>query len=120
MIRKTVPSKTKKYTYYVCAGAKQKNGCTSHSISVKEVETAVLHAIHDHVELVFSVDAALERANQLPSAKRVIFNYEAQITKLEEEIERFQGLKLRLYEDLADGVINKEDFSFHDSPEVLD
>lgn len=110
MIRKTVPSKTKKYTYYVCAGAKQKNGCTSHSISVKEVETAVLHAIHDHVELVLSVDAALERANQLPSAKRAIFNYEAQITKLEEEIERFQGLKLRLYEDLADGVINKEEY----------
>ena len=110
MIRKTVPSKTKKYTYYVCAGAKQKNGCTSHSISVKEVEKAVLHAIHDHVELVLAVDAALERANQLPSAERAAFNYEAQIAKLEEEIERFQGLKLRLYEDLADGVINKSEY----------
>ena len=110
MIRKTVPSKTKKYTYYVCAGAKQKNGCTSHSISVKEVEKTVLHAIHDHVELVLSVDAALERASQLPSAERALFNYEAQITKLEEEIERFQGLKLRLYEDLADGVINKAEY----------
>ena len=110
MIRKTVPSKTKKYTYYVCAGAKQKNGCTSHSISVKEVEKAVLHAIHDHVELVLAVDAALERANQLPSAERAAFNFEAQIAKLEEEIERFQGLKLRLYEDLADGVINKSEY----------
>lgn len=44
------------------------------------------------------------------------FNYEAQIAKLEEEIERYQKLKLRLYEDLSDGIIDKSEyFEFRNS-----
>ena len=53
---------------------------------------------------------------RLPSQNRKVFNYEAQIAKLEEEIERYQKLKLRLYEDLSDGVIDKaEYFEFRNS-----
>ena len=47
-------------------------------------------------------------------AKRLY--YEAQIAKLEEEIERYQKLKLRLYEDLSDGIIDKSEyFEFRNS-----
>ena len=47
---------------------------------------------------------------------RKVLNYETQIEKLEEEIERCQRLKLRLYEDLADGIIDKAEYSeFRDS-----
>ena len=47
---------------------------------------------------------------------RKAFNYEAQIAKLEEEIERYQKLKLRLYEDLSDGIIDKSEyFEFRNS-----
>ena len=49
--------------------------------------------------------------DRLPSQSRKAFNYEAQITKLEEEIERYQKLKLRLYEDLSDGIIDKSEYS---------
>ena len=50
------------------------------------------------------MDNAVRRAHpemieRLPSQNRKAFNYEAQIAKLEEEIERYQKLKLRLYED---------------------
>ena len=52
----------------------------------------------------------------MPSQNRKVFNYEAQITKLEEEIERYQKLKLRLYEDLSDGIIDKSEyFAFRNS-----
>ena len=39
-----------------------------------------------------------------------MFSYEAQTVKLEEEIERYKKLKMRLYEDLSDGVITKEEY----------
>lgn len=116
MIRKTVPSKTKKYIYYVCSTNKHSHACSPHSISAKEVEEKVFTAIHDQIELVINLEKALEMIEQLPSQSRKAFNYEAQITKLEEEIERYQKLKLRLYEDLSDGIIDKtEYFDFRNS-----
>lgn len=116
MIRKTVPSKTKKYIYYVCSSNKHNRTCSPHSISAKEVEEKVFHAIHDQIELVVNLEKALALIERLPSQNRKVFNYEAQITKLEEEIERYQKLKLRLYEDLSDGIIDKSEyFEFRNS-----
>lgn len=116
MIRKTVPSKTKKYIYYVCSTNKHSRSCSPHSISAKEVEEKVFTAIRDQIELVVNLEKALELIERLPSQNRRAFNYEAQITKLEEEIKRYQKLKLRLYEDLSDGIIDKSEyFDFRNS-----
>ncbi len=110
MVRKTVPSGKKKYIYYVCGASKAK-GCTPHSISETKLTKAVFHAIHDQIEVVLELEKVLEYIDCLPSSDRRAFNYEMQITKLEEEIERCQKLKLRLYEDLADGIIDKSEYA---------
>ena len=110
MIRKMVPSGKKRYYYYVCSSNKRHEGCTAHSVSVKEVETAVTNAVKDHVSDVLDLTESLEYIERLPSANRVVFNYEMQITKLEEEIERCRRMKLRIYEDLSDGVITKKEY----------
>ena len=116
MIRKTVPSKNKKYVYFVCSSNKHSHTCSPHSISEKEVEEKVFRAIHDQVELVVNLEKALATIDRLPSKSRKAFNYEAQIAKIEEEIERYQKLKLRLYEDLSDGIIDKSEyFDFRNS-----
>lgn len=57
------------------------------------------------------LEKALDYIDRLPSIDRKALTHEAQITKLEEEIERCQRLKLRLYEDLADGIIDKAEYS---------
>lgn len=110
MIRKTVPSKTKKYLYYVCSGSKRSHSCTQHSISAVEVERTVFRAIHDQIELVVNLERVLEMIDHLPTQDRKTLNYEAQIVKLEEEIEQYQNRKLRLYEDLSAGIIDKADY----------
>lgn len=110
MIRKTVPSKGKKYIYYVCSKNKSGKGCKAHSISAKEVEEKVFTAIHDQVELVINLEKALELIEDLSHKDRRVFNYETQITKLTEDIERYQRLKLRLYEDLTDGIVDKSEY----------
>lgn len=110
MVRKTVPSAKKKYVYYVCAASKT-GGCSTHSISEAKLTKAVFHAIHDQIEIVLELEKALDYIDRLPSIDRKALTHEAQITKLEEEIERCQRLKLRLYEDLADGIIDKAEYS---------
>ena len=66
--------------------------------------------------MIISIASSLALIERLPSQNRKVFNYEAQITKLEEEIERYQKLKLRLYEDLSDGIIDKSEyFEFRNS-----
>ena len=115
MVRKTVPSTKKKYIYYVCAASKL-GECSTHSISEAKLTKAVFHAIHDQIEIVLELDKVLEYIDRLPSTNRKTLNYETQISRLEEEIERCQRLKLRLYEDLADGIIDKAEYSeFRDS-----
>lgn len=110
MIRKTVPSKTKKYIYYVCSTNKHSRTCSPHSIAAKEVEEKVFRAIHDQIELVINLEHALAMIERLPSQSRKAFNYEAQIAKIEEEIERYQKLKLGLYENFIGGIIDKSEY----------
>lgn len=109
MVRKVVPSKKKKYVYYVCSGSKH-GQCSQHSISEKELERVVLHAMQDQITLVLNLDEALAFIDRLPSADRQIFNFDSQIVHIEEEIEKVKARKLRLYEDLADGMIDKAEY----------
>ena len=111
MIRKTVPSKTKKYIYYICSTNKHERRCSPHSISEKEIGEKVFRAVHDQIELVLELERTMERIGNLPSQNRQMLGYEAQIVKLEEEIERYQKLKLRLYEDFTDGIIDKTEYA---------
>ena len=46
--------------------------------------------IRDKIELVINLKHALAMIERLPSQSRKAFNYEAQIAKIEEEIERYQ------------------------------
>lgn len=109
MVRKVVPSQKKKYVYYVCSSSKH-GQCSQHSISEKELERVVLHAIQDQIALVLKLDEALAFIDKLPSADRQIFNFDTQIVHIEEEIEKLKARKLRLYEDLADGMIDKTEY----------
>ena len=110
MVKKTVPSGKKKYVYYVCSTNRLTHDCRPHGISEKELEEKVIHAVHDQIELVLNLEKAMKIIEDLPLQNRKVFSYEAQIEKLGEEIERYQKLKLRLYEDFADGVVNKAEY----------
>lgn len=110
MVKTVSTSKGKKYTYYVCSGNKKKKNCKPHTISVNEVEEKVFNAIHDQVELVVNLEKALELIEKMPHKDRRVFSYEKQILSLEQEIERYQKLKLGLYENLTDEIISKEEY----------
>ena len=110
MVRKAVPSRGKKYYYYVCSTHKAKLGCSSHSFSESKLNKIVLSLVQDHIQQICRLDEVLDYIAALPESQREIFNYDAQLTKLNEDIQRFQDLKLNLYSDMADGVISKEEY----------
>lgn len=111
MTRKVVPSKNRKYYYYICSTNKRHEGCTTHSISAKEVMNAVTNAVKQQIGNVLELAETLACIDSLPSADRVLFNYEAQMEKLSEEIAHCRKMKLRIYEDLTCGVIDKKEYA---------
>ena len=110
MVRKTIPRRGKKYVYYVCSTNKAKKGCSSHSISENKLMDAVLHVIKEQISTVMRIEGLLEMAQSLPENQRNIFNYDAQIVKLQEEIERNKGFRMKLYESLEKGMIDKDEY----------
>lgn len=114
MVRKTVPYKNKKYIYLVCGTNKAGKGCTPHMFSEEKLTKIVLQIINDHLALISQVEHLLEVIAALPEQERNIINYDAQMTALENEIQRYQDLKINLYSDMADGIISREEYKeFH-------
>lgn len=110
MVRKMVPSHGKKYFYYVCSTHKAGLGCKSHSFSEAKLNKIVLALVQDHIQQICKLDEVLDYIAALPESQREVFNYDAQLTRLNAEIQRFQDLKLNLYSDMADGIISKEEY----------
>ena len=110
MARKAVPSHGKRYYYFVCSTNKAKQGCSPHSFSESKLEKIVFQLVRDQINLVCEVDAVLDYIASLPEQQRKVFDYDAQLTRLEDVIKRYQDLKLNLYSDMADGMISKEEY----------
>ena len=61
----------------------------------------MFHAVHDQIEVVLHLDKVLRFIDSLPQRDRKVFSYEAQMTRLEEEIQRYKKLELGLYENFV-------------------
>ncbi len=91
MIRKTHKAKGKAYVYYNCGNNKRTHQCSPHSFSEAKLADIVFHAIHDQIEVVLHLDKVLCFIDSLPQRDRRVFSYEAQMTRLEEEIQRYKS-----------------------------
>lgn len=110
MIKKSLKSGGKSYVYYICSNHKKKKICSSHSISRSFVEEKVLNIIHDQVEIVLQLQETLEFLETMPTNKKETFSYVRQIETLEQEIDKYKGVKLQLYHDLKENVVTKNEY----------
>lgn len=110
MVRKAVPSGGRKYYYYVCSTNKHSRECSSHSVSEKKLTEKVLHAVQSQIEIVCRMDEFLSYIDKLPEHQRTVFNYDAQIEQLQQEIQKYKRMKMKLYEDLSDGIIDVKEY----------
>lgn len=83
---------------------------TTNAESGYTLMTSVLNAIKNHIDMILEAEQLLELVESLPENQQNIFNYDAQIVKLKEEIERNKTFKLKLYENLQEGMIGQDEY----------
>lgn len=118
MVRKTTTYSLKgvgifpkqKYSYFVCQGQSKEKSCSWHRIREKELLDAVLQAVNHHVKNVLDTSKALKDIDTAPSVQFLIQKYESHIEKKETELQKAEKLKVGIYEDLKDGLLDKTEY----------
>jgi hypothetical protein len=111
MVRKTIPSKGKKYIYYVCSTNKKGKGCTSHSTSETELTDIILTLIQKHIANVLNLEEILPYINSLSHKEKEAQKLSAGLSLREEEIQKYRKLKVSVYEDFKDGILDEQEYS---------
>lgn len=118
MVRKTTTYSLKgagdfpsqKYAYFVCQGQSTEKSCSWHRMREKELLDAVLQAVNHHVKNVLDTEKALRDIDTAPSVQFLIQKYEGHIEKKEAELKKAEKLKVGIYEDLKDGLLDKPEY----------
>ena len=111
MVRKTVPSGKKKYVYFVCSAHKQDKSCSSHGIRDKALEEVVLETVKQYIRDVIDLDDILSMTDTAPLRTAEAQKVQRQLDKKRSEHERLQKLLMSLYENLADGIIDRDEYA---------
>ena len=110
MVRKTVPSGKKKYIYYVCAAHKNEKTCYAHSLRDRILEEIVLESVKRQVQNVLGMEKILELTETAILQQAGVKKHQGRLDKKNEEIGRYQRLLCSLYENLTEGVIDREEY----------
>lgn len=110
MRRRTVTRNGKKFYYFTCERHVGERIGRTHNFSEKKLETAVLHAIQAHIQAVIEVDSLIQEIarDNLLAVKLKQIN--AMIEEKDRQIDRIEGLRVRLYEALSDKLIEREEY----------
>ncbi len=110
MVRKSYNAGGKAYSYFICSTRKAGKGCSTHTIREDELMDMVLQSVSKQVEYICEMEKLLDIVDSLPESQMNVFNYDAQIVRLKEDIERYKSFKLKLYENLQEGLIGQDEY----------
>ncbi len=110
MVRRNATQGGKEYIYYHCSTYKNGKGCTSHLVSEKKLEETVLQAIRKQAALFSETEKAETAVTKEKRQERSVKTLDDQISRLESEVERYRNLKNHLYDDMRDGIIDREEY----------
>ena len=111
MVRKTVPAGERKYVYYICSAHKQDKSCSPHRIRDIALKEIVLDSLKQHIREVVDMSELLDITDTAPLRTAQAQKIQRQIDKKYEEYERLQKLLMSLYENLTDGVIDRDEYT---------
>jgi hypothetical protein len=110
MSRKTSTVAGRKYVYYMCSANKKEGTCSSHRIREDELEKAVVTYLNSYIEELENMQQLLEFIDTLPYQEINVKRLNMRIVQLEEEAQKYEKLKISVYEDLKDDLISKEEY----------
>ena len=111
MVLKTVPSGKKKYVYYVCAAHKQDKSCSPHRMRDEALEQLVLDTVKQYIRDVVDLGDILAMTDTAPLRTAEAQKVQRQLDKKRSEHERLTKLLMSLYESLADGIIDRDEYA---------
>ena len=98
------------YGYFLCSEKCGKGGCSWHRIAEDDLMEAVLGAVNLHIQKVLDLQEALKQIENAPSRQLMIQKYLERLSRKEEERKKAERLKIGIYEDLKDGLLDKEEY----------
>ena len=110
MIKRSVSRGNKKFHYYVCSTNKKGDGCSSHSISMETLENKVMRAIKNQINLVVEMKQLLEEVNHSDILSVKLRRLDLLIAEKNKEIDKQKDFRMKLYEALSDGLIDREEY----------
>lgn len=100
----------KVYHYYHCSSSSKGEGCSSHLINEKVLSDTVLEMVRLQARMLIDAERAGEIAEETQQERPGVKATDMQIQSLREEVERYQNLCLKLYQDKCDDIITKEEY----------
>lgn len=110
MVKRSVTRGKKKFYYYVCHTNKKGAGCTSHSISVETLEATVMRAIKNQINLLVEMKQLLDEVNHGEILSVKLKRLDLLIAEKDKEIDKQKSFRLKLYEALSDGLIERDEY----------
>ena len=89
--------------------SRSKNFCKSHYITEELIKKVVLKAIKHQIQLLLDIEDILKDENKNISNDETIF-YKNNISKQQNELEKYKKMKMNLYEDWKLGNISEDDY----------
>lgn len=110
MTRKTVPRGDKKYFYYYCPTGK-KRGCMD-AVMVREeaLIKCVKESLKAQIKNVVSMDRIWNSIDKESVRNELIAQYQMQIVENEKQLVQIRNFKSTLYENLVNGILDKEEY----------
>lgn len=111
MIRKVNQYKGKKKAFYICQTKNKGGSCTRHSISEEMLKKLILKEIRAYMIVFMDYSISMEKVQELEINCDQVIGHDMQISKLQDEYNKYYGLKSSLYNDLKTGLISEAEFS---------
>lgn len=101
----------RKYHYYVCSTYKNGKGCSSHSIEQSKLEGIVLRSIINQIHMIVEMDQLVQEMDTQTAGNLQVKGLDIKIAQKTSELDRLQEYRGKLYEALADDLIDTEEYN---------
>lgn len=111
MVRKIVKARGKTYAYYICSKNKaNKNECSSHRIREDLTEKTLLNLFQQHIGIFCKLSEEMKSLDFFQENEKEKQKLHRQLNLKKDEIRKYEGLKMSLYEDYQADVLTNDEY----------
>lgn len=100
----------KKYVYYICKENQRTKQCPGHRIKEENLLTVIYEELCDHIKRTIDIKDALDKMDDAPAQELEIKKLSIRIEKKEQELLKANRLKVGIYEDYKDGILDESEY----------